>query len=1092
MADIREWLAQHGLERYAQAFADNDIELDILADITEDDLKDLGLSLGDRKRFMKAVTTPADSAPETAAPVQPQTGGERRQVTIMFADLSGFTSMSNGMDPEEVHALLNDYFAVVDGTVESYGGTIDKHIGDAVMALFGAPIAHSNDPERAVRASLEIHRKIAELTPPLKGHIGVASGQVVASRTGSDAFDEYTVTGASVNLASRLQDLANSGETLISDDVYMTTAALLNCHSMGEVEVKGIEKPVKVWRVDEIKDSGEDRSTEQNFVGRKQELAQLESVLNVAAETGSGQLVLIRGEPGIGKTRITDQLDIIATGNGYACHKGLVLDFGAGAGRDAIPNLIKSLLGVSGDADQATIQSAANAAFANKLLAPDLAVHLNDILDLPQPGDLKTIFDTLEADARVKGRDDTIAGLIIAAAKESPVMLRVEDVHWADGETLGQIANIARFVSDHPIVFILTTRIQGDPIDPVWKSSIQNCPLTTIELGPLRSEDALTLARDYLSANERLAKACIERAAGNPLFLDQLLRNAEEGSDSNVPASVQSIVQTRMDNLEAIDQEALQAAAILGQRFDPAALKFLIGQPNYAFAGLIENQLIKHEGAEFLFAHALVRDGIQGSLLREKRQRLHSKAAAWYKDKDLILYARHLERADDPSAPLAYHNAAKERAAHYRYERAIELVDIGLKLSDEPSVSFKLTCLKGEISRTLGNVDDSIGWFRQALDMAETPSEQSEAHIGLAAGMRIIDKIEDAFKELAAAEGLAKQAGDDAHLSEICHIRGNLYFPLGKPDECLIEHRSAHQHAIEADRTDLSIQALGGLGDANYAIGNIYSARDAFTECVKLAEEAGFGATEVANRPMIGYTSYLIGDFDLAMEVGNKAIEHAERVGHQRAKIIGLNAVGGFAYEIGDPELGKKSGNAIMETCRTLNARRFETFGLNVLAGADLVLGDLDAASSKFTKSLALAEEFAFNFTGPWTLGGLALAEPNRDRAYEYLNRGLAALKDGPVAHCHFFLRRDAMDVYLKWGDWDLAIDQAEQFEAYLGDEVTSWGRFYIDRARALAKWGSGNRNGAEKDDLQKLSDRADQMKMITPKKAITAALAEA
>jgi hypothetical protein len=227
-------------------------------------------------------------------------------------------------------------------------------MGDNVMAVFGAPVAHSDDPERALRAALDIHRTMAELSEEfgrdLRAHIGIASGQVVASGTGSDAHREYTVTGNSVNLASRLQDKAEAGETLISQAVHRAVAA--ESAPMGEIEVKGFAEPVPVWRLEGLR--GDVSSARHGpFVGRRAERRQFHALIQECLETGNGQTILARGEAGIGKTRLVEEFATLADASGFACHKGLVLDFGVGKGQDAVRALVRSLLGLAGGGNKA-------------------------------------------------------------------------------------------------------------------------------------------------------------------------------------------------------------------------------------------------------------------------------------------------------------------------------------------------------------------------------------------------------------------------------------------------------------------------------------------------------------------------------------------------------------------------------------------------------------------------------------------------------------------------------------------------------------------------------------------------------------------
>lgn len=208
-----------------------------------------GARLPAGRKFCGACGAAVVPPPAAAPPAVQPPPGERRQVTVLFADLAGFTRLSRDRDPEQVHALLNRFFATTDAIVQRYGGSVDKHIGDAVMAVFGAPVAHGNDPERAVRAALDIQQAVGRLDDALHVHIGIASGEAVASGTGSDAHQQYTVTGNVVNLAARLQDLAGPGETLISDSAWRAVAPVAQCEPLPQTAIKGFDAPATVWRL---------------------------------------------------------------------------------------------------------------------------------------------------------------------------------------------------------------------------------------------------------------------------------------------------------------------------------------------------------------------------------------------------------------------------------------------------------------------------------------------------------------------------------------------------------------------------------------------------------------------------------------------------------------------------------------------------------------------------------------------------------------------------------------------------------------------------------------------------------------------------
>ncbi len=439
------------------------------------------------------------------------------------------------------------------------------------MAIFGAPVAHDDDAQRAARAALAIQAAIPEVSAragrPVGVHIGLAGGQVVASRTGSANYSEYTVTGNAANLASRLTDAAEAGEIFVSDETRDALAERFDCADAGTLTIKGFAEPVRAWRLRGLRPMLREQRP---FVGRRAELGQLQAALAGCRETGRGQAVYVRGEAGIGKTRLIEEIQRAAEEAGFVCHSALVLDFGGGAGRDAIRALARSLLGLELMSDSEAVRAAAVAALSSDVVASDDAVFLNDLLDLPQPPELRPIYEAMDSGAQGGGQQRVIARILDRTSWQHPRLLVVEDLHWADRPMLAHLAKLTAAVALYPALLIMTSRVEGDPLDDAWRTEAASTPLTTIDLGPLPSEDARAFAEALIAANTAFAQRCVERAAGNPLFLDQLLRHADESQAVAVPGSVQSLVQARIDRLDPADKEAAQAASVLGHGLRPA------------------------------------------------------------------------------------------------------------------------------------------------------------------------------------------------------------------------------------------------------------------------------------------------------------------------------------------------------------------------------------------------------------------------------------------------------------------------------------------------------------------------------------------
>ncbi|MGL6224432.1 MAG: AAA family ATPase, partial [Steroidobacteraceae bacterium] len=537
-----------------------------------------------------------------APPSQPsapsdEDAGERRHATIAFSDLSGYTTLNERLDPEEVEALMGRIKREAVAIVERHGGIVNQFIGDEVMALYGVPLARRGDPARAVRAAFELHAAVraigAEVAPrigcSLSMHTGASTGRVVVRRSDARA-GQFTVTGDTVNTAARLRGLAADDEVVVGADTWREVSTLFEADAGEAVAVKGKMQPVVPYRI--RGELGQAESA-RPFIGRIEELQQFDTLLASCRELGRGRLVIVRGDPGIGKTRLLGEFQARAASCGFACHRAAVLDFGAETGRDAVRSLVRGLLGLGPEADEAQRRSAAAHACAEAMTAPENEMFVCELLDADPPPAQRPIYAALSREARVRGVGDTLRDLVRHASANRPLLLLVEDVHWADVWTLERLAAVAALAQVQPLLLVVSTRFEGDPSAGPWRSALHGTPTTGIDLVPLSAEEAEHLAESFSTMASVLMRECVQRAAGNPLFLEQLLLNAEEAGLENLPGTIQSLVHARLDRLDATDKQAVQAAAVLGQRFSLEALRHLIEAPAYDGAALVAHFLVR-------------------------------------------------------------------------------------------------------------------------------------------------------------------------------------------------------------------------------------------------------------------------------------------------------------------------------------------------------------------------------------------------------------------------------------------------------------------------------------------------------------------
>ena len=1039
MTDLTAWLEQLGLGEYAGAFAANHITAAGLADLTADDLKELGVaSLGHRKRLLAAIAARGQAPPPEAADE-----GERRQVSILFADLCGFTALSRGLDPEDLHALVSRYTALTDAIIVRCGGRVDKHIGDAVMGLFGAPVAHGDDPLRAARAALDIHAAVvalgAELGRDLRAHAGIASGTVVAAGIGRGDRQDYTVLGDSVNLAARLVALAQPGQTVISQQVHQALGARAIAEPLGAVAAKGFERPVPAWSLRGLAAPVASRT---EFIGRRAERAQFDGLLAACLETGSGQAVLVRGEAGIGKTRLVEEMTARAAARGFTTHRGLILDFGAAAAQDPVRTIVRSLLGLSDDADPAASAASGPA---------DEMIFRHALLDAPLPAELRARYDAMDSATRSAGAHAALRRMVTEASRGSATLIVVEDLHWVGPATLAALAAMTEAIVSGPALLVMTTRREGDPIDAAWRTSCDATPLATIDLGPLRPADARLLASAFFATSPRFTEDCIDRAEGNPLFLEQLLRNAEEGAAETMPSSIQSLVLARMDRLPPRDRRALQAAAVIGQRVELAAIRHVMDDPAYDWATLIANALLRPDGQAGLFAHALVQEGVYASLLKPRRRDLHQRAALWFAGKDAALRARHLDRAEHPQAAAGYLEAATAERAAYRFDRALELAERGRAIAVDDATKHALTCLTGEVQADLGATEQSILLWRAAAASAPDDAARCRALLGLAAGLRISEGLDEALILLDAAQVIAERLDNAPDLARLHHLRGNIYFPLGRTIECRREHEASLAQARRGGVAEAEALALGGLGDAAYMQGHMASAHRAFSDCAALAQQHGFGRIEVSNRPMTAHALIYLCRLDESRAEAARAAGLAASAGQLRAELVAVLSGVFAAYEAGDiagcdAPLAHAAGLA-----ERLGAHRFLAQALNFEGRIAMARGDRERGLTTLRHSLDICRQYGMRFCGPMTMPPLTLATDDAAERDAVLAEGEAVLAGGAVGHNYLWFYRGAIETMLAVGDAARARRYADALEDYTAAEPLPWATLFIARGRTLA-----------------------------------------
>jgi class 3 adenylate cyclase/predicted ATPase len=656
VCDIREWLASLGLAEYADCFAQNRIDLSILPDLTDQDLKELGVVLGDRRRMLRAIAELAGtaSAARPTAPFEPmlRDEAERRHVTVMFSDLVGSTALSTCMDPEDLRDVISAYQKCVAETAGRFGGFVARYMGDGVLVYFGYPQAHEDDAERAVRAGLELIATVAALKTraSLQTRVGIATGLVVVGHLlQSGEARERGMVGETPNLAARLQGLAEPNTIVIAENTRKLVGDLFDVRDIGRRDIKGIAEPVQAWAVLGVSsvasrfEAMHGRSLTA-FVGRKEE-ADLLLRRWSKATTGKGQVVLLSGEAGIGKSRLIAAAMERLAGESHTRLRYFCYSQHTDSAFYPIISQIRYAAGLTREDTLPAKLDKLDALLAQTSTPPDHIAFIAEMLSLPNDGRYPSI--ELTPQQRRQKTLDALTFQLEALARSKPVLMIFEDVHWIDPTSLEALGRAVDRVGALPVLLVVTFRPE---FEPSWSGSPS---MTAIGLGRLGQGETEEMI-DQLAGNKLLSASVrrdiIERTDGIPLFVEEMTKAVLEAGSQGaseqmaaavpspalaVPATLHASLMARLDRLGPA-KELAQIGASIGRRFSHAFLAAVARKLDVDLADALDRLvgagLLFRQGATpsttyYSFKHALVRDAAYGTLLREPRRALHAQIA---------------------------------------------------------------------------------------------------------------------------------------------------------------------------------------------------------------------------------------------------------------------------------------------------------------------------------------------------------------------------------------------------------------------------------------------------------------------------------
>jgi len=714
---------------------------------------------------------------------------ERRQATVLFADLSGFTAMSERMDPEDVTVVINRCFEMLETVVDRHGGHVDKYIGDCIMALFGVPRALEHAPRQAVNAAIEMRHQIRRLNEeeklpvPLLVHIGINSGLVLAGQMGGVRKRDFTVMGDTVNVASRLKDAAPDGTVYVGPQTYRYTRDEFEYRPTAPLELKGKEQPLAAWELLSVHERlhrpsvvRSDRMIFSEMVGREAELRQIAERITRLA-TGEGGIVSVVGEAGLGKSRLLAEVYGLDAVRGVTVLQGRALSIGQSLSFHPFVDLLRQWAGIGEDDGEhealARLERTVGGVLGEG--AADVFPFVATLMGLRVTGAHAERIKGIEGEAMEKLILKSMRELLGRLAGARPLVLVFEDVHWADLSSLKLLEALLRLVADSPILFVLALRPEDQQIGPALlrlvRAGFAQRHLE-IQLVPLDPRQCDTLIRNLLKLDDlphAVRTLIAGKAEGNPFFIEEVLRSLiDEGvvehhngrftvtariGKVEIPGTIQEVIMARIDRLPEASRRLLQVASIIGRSANQRIIAAILAgdvELEWELSYLKKRQLVLErrvgEEVEYVFTHALAQETIYGSILQRTRKDLHLQVArsieGLFAERLSDFYgmlAYHYSRADSVEKAEEYlflagdeaaRSAASSEALHY-FREASRLYFVIHGEGGDPRKKVILERNIGLALMTTGNLSESIDHFNRALEFLGEPVAKTPTAIAI-------------------------------------------------------------------------------------------------------------------------------------------------------------------------------------------------------------------------------------------------------------------------------------------------------------------------------------------------------------------------